>query len=247
MRISVSCKRHLRQYHAAKCNKAIKDCLMQEADRASSTLYAAALLLPSSFNDVVSVALQEASGRWFYVEAADLDLSRVSDSAERRAIESKLRCVPNTTFVQQAEIGSALLRFLQAVRGEGPLTIRVGSEITRKVLQPMLMAAASSEQVDLSAVTWRTCRFSNTSLDSFYRKSGWRRGAAKPAYQHSLVDALGLAVCDLDRCEAMDVERIHHLEMVLGSKGAAGYRAWGRVHEATRPRRPASVPHAVAA
>lgn len=210
---------------------------MQEADRVSSTLYAAVLLMPNSVSEMVSVALQQASGRWFYAEAADVDVSRIPDEDQRARLEARLRCVPDTTFVQQASIGAELLRFVQRVRGSGELTIRVGSELTRKILQPMLAAAAASAGEDVTMVTWRMCRYSNTALDAFYKKSGWRRHA----FEHSLVDALGLAICDLDRSEPMDVERIHHLEMVLGTKGAAGYRAWGRQHEAFRAR--ALYPH----
>lgn len=194
----------------------------------SQVLYAAVKTMPGSNSDVVSVALMQPAGPWFYAEVVDVDLAPLEDR-KRIALEKQLRRVPGTTFVQSAHLGEQVLQWLGRVR-TAPLVVRVETELTRKVLTPTLEHARAHGGGGVE-VTWRICRFSNASLAAFYKKSG----GCKPG-ANSLVDALGLAFCDMDRTTPMDVEKIHHLEMVMGTKGALGYRAWGRRYEAMNSR-----------
>lgn len=192
-------------------------------------LYAAVMTLPGAPAEVATVALMQPPRSWFYAEVVDLDLQRYSDR-EATAISAKLRMVPGTTFVQRADLGAAMMNWLEQCRGPEQ-EVRVETELARKVLMPILedAYAAAGRKPE---VTWRICRFSNTALRDFYRHSGGRHKGRS----HSLIDALGLAFCDLDRRAPMQVERIHHLEMVMGTKGALGYRAWGRRYESVNPR-----------
>ena len=194
----------------------------------SQVLYAAVKTLPGSTSEVVSAALMQPAGTWFYAEVVDVDLSCLEER-QRNALDKQLRRVPGTTFVQRHQLGEQVLQWLERVR-TAPQVVRVETELARRVLTPTLEQARAHVGGGVE-VTWRICRFSNASLAAFYKKSG----GCKPG-TNSLVDALGLAFCDLDRTTQMDVEKIHHLEMVMGTKGALGYRAWGRRYEAMNTR-----------
>lgn len=187
-------------------------------------LYAAVKTFNADSQELVSVALMQPQGPWLYAEMIEVNPQLLDDDLRKTL---KLRCVPGTTFVARGRAGEAVVQWLDANR-LGPQEIRVENEVTRKLLGPLVEEACQQGSPEL---TWRICRFSNASLADFYRRSG----GVKPR-THSLVDALGIAFCDLDRQVPMDVERIHHLEMVMGTKGAHGYRAWGRRHEAANRR-----------
>jgi hypothetical protein len=171
----------------------------------------------------------QASGRWFYAEVVDVDLQQLGEQ-ELAGINTKLRLVPGTTFVQLADLGVTMMKWLDQTPGAA-WELRVETEHARKALMPILQAAYAAADRSPN-VNWRVCRFSNTALRDFYRHSGGRHKGRT----HSLIDALGLAFCDLERRVPMQVEKISHLEMVMGTKGALGYRAWGRRFESENPR-----------
>ncbi|MEJ8837679.1 hypothetical protein [Ramlibacter sp. AN1133] len=189
--------------------------------------YAAATTAPGAAGELLSVALMQTKGPWFYAEVVD---ACAALTGEQRA-GLKLRCVPRTRFVRRDQLAMEVAAWLARVAA-GPLVIRVETDATRRLMAPLLESASQVAEEKVSA-TWRICRFSNASLQDFYERSG-----EFPPGIHSLVDAVGLTVCDLDRHEKMDLEQIHHLELVMGTKGALGFRAWGRRHEARNTRLP---------
>lgn len=198
-------------------------------------LYAAVVTLPRTIGEVVSVAFAHPAGRWFYAEVVDLPLENYSQH-EKDEICSKLRCVAGTTFVTRETLGQHMCEWLAAMGQGAHQVLRVETHFAHRVLSPILergcAATGKSVQVD-----WSICRFSNATLNEFYAKSGSsRRDRGQRKGSHSLIDALGIAFCDLDRTIPMDLADVRHLEMVMGSKGAMGYRAWGRRHEAANRR-----------
>jgi hypothetical protein len=190
-------------------------------------LYAAALTLPSS-TQIVSAALVRPGGPWFYAETVDLH----AFAEQGEAVTRKLRAVPGTTFVAGADLGAEMLAWIERTRAPGrSQQIRVDSELVRMELEPVVSGAYADACRD-QPPRWGLCKCSRTTLAQFYE----RTGSNKRDLRHSLVDALASAYCDLMRTQPMDTESIAHLELVLGTKGALGYRAWARRHESLNPR-----------
>lgn len=180
----------------------------------SSVLYADAKFTHRTDGALLSFAMIDLSGRWFYSEIADVSVD--CDPWVQANVVDKLRRIPRTKFLHAADLPACLAEWIAAPDG-GMVRVKVGSEEIRSSIRPYLPAAVS---IEVSAVD-------DEELAEYYAHSG-----GQSRVQHNaLVDVIGVAVCDKHRKELFHCKEIQHLELLLGSKNAMSYRAWIRKHE----------------
>lgn len=207
-------------------------------DATRTTFYAAVQLLADG--QLASVAMHRPSSTWFYAELADVDLSGLPDK-ERASVLSMLQRVPGTSFLTRDTLPAAIREWVLST-GSDAQTARTEKPEVAKVLQPLFEQAWAEAGDAAPPVRWTICRYNHSLRQQFYTKCNGFRRAGQPAQplriQHALVDALGLALCDLDRTSPMDLppQCLQHLHMVLSTKGAASLRAWCHNVELTNPR-----------
>jgi hypothetical protein len=187
---------------------------------------------------IISVALVMPTGRWFYAEVTDFQKADCAKDVLAQVVP-RLTKVPGTVFVKREDLGKAILEWLSATAEGGAAK---GGPLPRF----MFRGQRRMDWVSLCDILKRAegapGRFSlrkpnPQTLNVFTAHCG---GVAKAGH-HALMDAIGLAVCDEQRTEPLDFEKISHLELLLGTKGAMTYRAWVRRHEASRGRPAAQV------
>jgi hypothetical protein len=189
------------------------------------------------FDEIVSAALvHPVDGCWFYAEVVDFASADCSEFVISSVLP-KLRKIPGTRFVNRADLGSELLKWLMCVTGGTvesgkalpAIALRASETRGANLINLQLHQAASAGGIEVDVST-KMCRVDPAALDDFYQHCG---GELKVRH-NGLVDAVGLTICDVARVEPVNLSEIRHFEFLMGSKSAMSYRAWMRRFEASR-------------
>lgn len=173
----------------------------------------------------MALAMVLPDGRWQYAEVVDFDAASCGDRA-RDVCAPLLRRIPGTRFVKAADLSHLVIEFIEA------LGLRLSDEVEVRIPNPTQeMREIFLEAVRLSnrSMVLKAIAVSRERFVEFQRHCG----GAEKTDGHALMDAVGSAICEVNReiPTSFHEAPIFHLELLLGSKNAMSYRAWARAQE----------------
>lgn len=181
-----------------------------------------------SFDSVLSVGISATNGPWYYAEI----LGHKPDDVEPEIMESvfpHLMKISGTKFLPLKNVKSRVASWIDEISMDGnrPIVVRYASDSGSIAAEFIRDSIPGGIQFSIEE------RLINSTLYAeFVKKCG---GEARVG-EHSLVESLGYALCDLNRVERVSIHEnsITHLELLMGSKNSTSYRAWARSVEKSR-------------
>lgn len=190
-----------------------------------AVIYCSATFTRTEGGDPMALAMVLPDGRWQYAEVIDFDPDTF-DAQAHDVFMPLMRRIPGTRFLKASDLTLMVSEFVE------PLKLPTSAQLEFRVLRP---AQALNDILEKACgrlkreVLVKPVAFDRALYVDFQRHCG----GAEKTEGHALMESVGAALCEVNRDTPTSFHEapIYHLELLLGSKSAASFRAWARSQE----------------